>query len=72
MMIQNNALRTAVIGLALIFACGTALARPTASVNGVTFLAGIMLGGNTLQSGIVGETDLRATGVAQASAPCRV
>jgi hypothetical protein len=52
----------AVIGSVMFGALGTAHAGPTATVDGVTFPVGLVAGGNQIQSGILDESLITATG----------
>jgi hypothetical protein len=61
-MLRKGLLGVAVIGSAMIGLLGTAHAGPTATVDGVTFPVGIVLGGNQIQSGILDQTLITNSG----------
>jgi hypothetical protein len=61
-MSRKNVLAAAIVGIALVGAWGTAHAVPTATINGITFPIGIVPGGNQIQSGILDENLITASG----------
>jgi hypothetical protein len=61
-MLRKGLLGVAVIGSTLMGLSGTSHAGPTATVDGVTFPIGIVPGGNQIQSGILDQTLITASG----------